>query len=627
MYAQTQHIDSELEVEQSRIQFFEQNPFDINQISPSELRGLQLLSEHQISTFIAYRSSNGPFISVHELQIITGWDLKTLQKIARIVTCIAPQKKWFQADQSTHQLLLKTERTLEQKVGFSPPTARSKIRYAGNPWMQNIRYRSKWNAYLRGGFLVQKDAGEAKFTDFTSYYLEIKSKKWLDKLIIGDFIHQWGQGLVQSGGFSLGKSYESIRGTQKFDLGNLPYSSSGESNFYRGISTQSHFGALYFSVFRSFRKLDASISRDSLQNEYYRSIDVDGMHRTPTELKNKQSLREHAWGVQARLPWQKGYISFSATEHHWNIPKKNTQKYNQTDWQGSHVSNYSLAHQLPWRHALIAGEFAFSSPKAIAVIESIAFPISQKLDFSGLLRYYGSGYFSPMAQALGEGSQTKNELGIFLGNQYQRTKYQRLSSYIDFFYFQKRNFSYDFDGAWGVEMLSRFQWDRKQKGQYFAQIKWTTKSISARTRKNHLQSSLDIHRKLARHMEWHSRLMLSYIVSPVQNELGAMWLHDLYLTSKRWKIQTRFALIHTPSYDTRLYAYEPTLPYSFSLPAYYDASLRNTLLLSYKPSRHWEIGMKLARTSYLDKETVGSGLDLISNSYKTDVIAQAVYTY
>ena len=83
------------------------------------------------------------------------------------------------------------------------------------------------------------------------------------------------------------------------------------------------------------------------------------------------------------------------------------------------IKEWVIYFKSKWKQIFIAGEFASANPKSIALTESVAFPISQKLDFSALFRYYTKGYFSPMAQALGEGSQTKNEVGLFLGNQFQ----------------------------------------------------------------------------------------------------------------------------------------------------------------------------------------------------------------
>ena len=625
--AQSPAPDSVLEVEENRLQFFQQNPFDLNQVSAEELQGLHLFSLSQIRAFFAYRASHGPLLSVHELQVISGWDVETLRKTVGLLICNPSQKKWYQPEEMSQQLLLKTERTLEEKVGFSQPTARSKTRYIGNSWGQNIRYRGKWNSHIRAGFTLQKDPGEVALTDFVSYYVELKPTKWIDKLILGDYIHQWGQGLLQAGGFSLGKTYESIRATQKFNLGSLPYSSSGESTFYRGISIQAHGGPILLAAFRSARFLDASISKDSLNRSFYRSLDTDGFHRTSTERTNKNSLTEHAWGIQALIPIKQGFISISTTQHQWNHPKRNTSFYNQGEWQGQLLTNFALAHHIPWKQIFIAGEFATANPKSIALTESVAFPISQKLDFSALFRYYTKGYFSPMAQALGESSQTKNEVGLFLGNQFQISKYKRLSSYLDYFFFPKRSFTYAFPGAWGIEMLTRFQWDRKRKGQYFAQMKWTNQSVTQDQRKNHLQASFDVHYDVDSRFKWHSRIMLSYLVSPVQNELGALWLHDITFIRKWYRIQARLAWIQTPSYDTRLYAYEPTLRYSFSLPAYYDPSIRNTILISINPTKHWDLGIKIARTHYFMRETVGSGLDLIPTNHKSDVGLQIVYQY
>jgi hypothetical protein len=121
--------------------------------------------------------------------------------------------------------------------------------------------------------------------------------------------------------------------------------------------------------------------------------------------------------------------------------------------------------------------------------------------------------------------------------------------------------------------------------------------------------------------------MFSYLVSANQNELGAMWLNDIQVEHRWWKLQARLAFIQTPGYDTRLYAYEPTLRYSFSLPAYFDPSMRNLVLLSLTPLKHWELGIKIARTQYFTKKMIGSGLDALPTSHKTDIGIQIIYHY
>ena len=119
--------------------------------------------------------------------------------------------------------------------------------------------------------------------------------------------------------------------------------------------------------------------------------------------------------------------------------------------------------------------------------------------------------------------------------------------------------------------------------------------------------------------------MWTHIQSKEQNESGYLWLNDIEYHIKRFKLQVRTAWIWSGSYDTRLYAYEPSLPYSFLLPAYYDPSTRNLCLIEYKGLKQVSIALKIARTDYFQKEVIGSGLDAIAASHKTDVGLQVAY--
>jgi hypothetical protein len=61
------------------------------------------------------------------------------------------------------------------------------------------------------------------------------------------------------------------------------------------------------------------------------------------------------------------------------------------------------------------------------------------------------------------------------------------------------------------------------------------------------------------------------------------------------------------------------------LPAYYDPSTRNLILIEYKAENKISIALKIARTDYLQKEVIGSGLDAIAASHKTDIGLQVAY--
>ena len=92
-------------------------------------------------------------------------------------------------------------------------------------------------------------------------------------------------------------------------------------------------------------------------------------------------------------------------------------------------------------------------------------------------------------------------------------------------------------------------------------------------------------------------------------------------------IAARFALFDTDSYDTRIYAYEDDILYTFSIPGMYYKGSRMYLLLKYNVTRFATIEFKIAQTYYRNKAEVGSGLTLIDGNHKTDVKAQVQFKF
>ena len=97
---------------------------------------------------------------------------------------------------------------------------------------------------------------------------------------------------------------------------------------------------------------------------------------------------------------------------------------------------------------------------------------------------------------------------------------------------------------------------------------------------------------------------------------------DVKYQLRSFGIQLRIGFVSTSSYDSRLYAYEVSVPLSFSLPAYYGHGFRNCFVLEYKWTKNSTLSLKLSRTNYLDRDEIGSSLDLILGSHKTDATVQ-----
>lgn len=620
------------EEKQSNYNYFLQNPLQINQVTADELSALGILTLTQISNFIAHRNQVQYFESIFELQTVKDWDLALLRKIKPFLRCNKINKKWYDFVGSKHQLLIRNETTLEEKKGFSPKDSRSITRYTGNSWGHLARYRGQLNNHLRVGALIQKDAGEVNYLDFKSIFIEIKPNRWVDKIIIGDFINQWGQGLVQSGGFSLGKSFESIKATQKFHLGAIPYTSSGETSFYRGLNVQFHLGSFNFQAYGSLRNLDASLSSDSSgSSSKINSWIEDGYHRTSTELSQQSNVEEKAWGGSLQWIHKPNHfaIQFNVSNTLFSLEKsKSTLAYKVNSWSGNAVRNYSISFQAPIQTIHFTGEFAWMPENHFSLIQGGAFAVSKKIDLSYLCRYYAKSYFSPKAKGIGESAETMNEMGLFIGNQITFDKRNKLSNYLDFFKFPGLKYEVSQPNSWGWEMLSRYQWEKRGKYTFFGQLKWTSKqndisrSNTELTRNHLLQTSLDLHQFKAKKLDFHTRVMTCLLIGTNTNETGLLVLQDVKYQIRSLGIQLRIGFVSSSSYDSRLYAYEVGVPLSFSLPAYYGHGFRNCLVMDYKWSKNSIFSFKIGRTNYMDRDEIGSSLELISGSHKTDVTFQ-----
>lgn len=609
----------EEEEKQSSFDYYLANPLNINLVSETELQSSLLFNSDQITAFIAFRKQIGSFQSILELQTIPGWDLDFLRRIQDYVVCNPLHPSWWKPNSSTHQILFKTDWTAETKKGFTDPDLRSKTRYVGDRTNQTLRYRGQLNANLRMGFLLQKDAGEKDLSDFSSGFVEFKSKGILEKVILGDFINQWGQGLVQSGGFSLGKSFESIKATQKFNLGGLAYSSSVEYGYYRGINATFKLKAyLRIQTFASYRNLDATTGIDSIGKIYLRTWVEDGFHRTSSEISHKDAMYEKTTGANITysplsIPL---VLQLNGVYTLWSLPKPVGVGYKQPEWSGNELKNYSLSFQYPIKNIRMVGELAYSGFKQFSIIQSAAASLSKKLDVSYLFRHYSAGYFSPKSNGLSENSENLNEIGLFLGLGYQINRRMKLSSYVDYFRFPGPKYQVEASNTSGWEFLNRLQWEKRHSARGFIQGKWTRKE-----EKDLIQISLDGHYIAIKSWDFHVRAM----VAKLGAEIGYLLLQDIKWDHGKWNVQGRFAFMNTPSYDTRNYAYEPGVPYSFSLPAYAGKGIKTTFVMAYQMSRDISLAAKWARIQYKDRVEIGSGLDTIDGNSKTDITLQISY--
>ena len=89
----------------------------------------------------------------------------------------------------------------------------------------------------------------------------------------------------------------------------------------------------------------------------------------------------------------------------------------------------------------------------------------------------------------------------------------------------------------------------------------------------------------------------------------------------------RLQYFETGGYNSRLYAYENDVLYSFSIPVFYDKGYRYYLNINYDVNKRVSLWIKWAQTLYKDKNLVGSGLDEIKGNTKSEIKLQGTWKF
>jgi hypothetical protein len=87
----------------------------------------------------------------------------------------------------------------------------------------------------------------------------------------------------------------------------------------------------------------------------------------------------------------------------------------------------------------------------------------------------------------------------------------------------------------------------------------------------------------------------------------------------------RFQYFETDGYNSRLYAFENDVLYSYSIPAFFYRGLRYYININYHCSKKVSLWLRWAQTMYNNREKIGSGLDLIEGRSKAEIKTQLFY--
>ncbi|MEQ9423463.1 MAG: helix-hairpin-helix domain-containing protein [Cyclobacteriaceae bacterium] len=634
------------------------NPINLNSATRDDLISLYALEPIQIENFFDYKESNGPLLSIYELQAVPGFDVTTIQKILPFVSLEErpsdTRSLWQRIkEEENNYLLYRMERTLEKQKGYSEPELNSsgepETRYNGGRNKHYLRYRVSRSKDFSFGFTMEKDAGEQfQFdkssntygVDFLSFHAMLENKGRLKSIVIGDYQLQFGQGLLLGAGFNPGKGSETITTIRRSSTGVRAYSSVLETGFYRGIAATYNLNSIDITGFYSNHLQDANIRNDSTFtefDEFVSSIQGSGFHRTDSEIRNKDQVREQAVGVNVtyRSPnrqFQSG-ITFMNTAYDVAL-FKTPNTYNQFEFQGRSNYNVGLFGNYVWQNLNFFGETAISKSGGIGSVGGVVASLSSQLSMSVVLRNYQKDFHSFYGNAFGEGSRNINERGIYWGLKFAPIRRIIVTAYYDYFRFPWLRFGVEGPSE-GNEYLIRATYKPTRKLVLYGQLRKETKErnllsegnlqlLAEGVKYNYL---LNLDYDATKVFSMKSRLQWSSFEFDSELTRGFAIIQDFNFDFGKIRLSTRFALFDTDDFDNRQFAYEKDVLYAFSIPAYNGVGIRNYFLIQYKPTRKITVWARLARSVRNDVDTFGSGLNEINADHRTDLKLQVRFMF
>lgn len=605
-----------------------EHPMDINTATREDLERLPFLNARQIEEICEYLYRYGPMRSAAELQLIESLDYNSRRLLRCMIYIGDGVKQGFPAPgdmlkYGKHTLIATAKMPFYDRKG-------DRNGYLGYKYKHWFRYDFAYADRLRCGLVGSQDAGEPFFSagngagyDFYSFYLQMKNTGRMENLTVGRYRLSSGMGLVLGSSFNLGKASvisRSGRGTNAIRV----HSSRSEADYFQGAAAAVRVAkGLTVGAFASFRPLDATLNADGTA----RTIVTTGYHRTIAEMKKKGNT--HATAAGANVRYAAGGFHAGATAVYTHLDRDlmplTSTLYRRYYPSGNDFVNTSADYGYICHRLSVNGETAIDRHGAVATANSVSVAVGSELGLTLLQRFYSYRYTSLYAGGFADGGEIRNESGIYLGADWHPSELVKISAYTDYASFPWARYRISQSSHSSDNMLSAV----------FTSRRWTFGAryrVRLRQRDNDRKTALmaynthrvRLHAVYDADGRWSSRTQVDFALTEYKKrERGWMVSENVNCKLKWLQLNLSANYFRTDSYESRLYAYERTLLYSFSFPAFYGHGIRYAVMARADFGRRLMLTARLGVTDYFDRSTIGSSYQTIYASSAAELEVQA----
>jgi len=585
----------------------EENPVKINSSGEEEISRLFFLSDFQIKALADYAHASGRIFSVYEIANIPGYNKETAEMMIPFITLDDKLK--------TDSDSVKWRNTLLTNLSDKPGMDDTSL--TGSSLKMLTRYKFISGGFS-GGFTVEKDQGEKLLSgnpplpDFMSAYIAYNGRRVIRKLIVGDYSARFGQGTnintsIRTGLSLTAPGYMSARNEIR------QYTSTDENNFFRGMAAELTFKNLGLIIFYSKNFSDATLGSSSVTSkDYVENFYTSGLHTSSSQSAKKDAVTDQTYGINLSynlnnirfgLAWSEDRLSLPVKPS-LNIPEK------VFDFSGNRNTLYTIYYNSLIKKILLFGEFSTNETLKKAIVQGLSFRPSDRLSINLLYRNYDAGFITLHGKGPGSSSETGNEQGIIGNFTFEAAKHLFISGGCNIQHSPWLKYRNSFPSrGMKKEIIIRFLPDEKIIIEALFNNRLSTydsettgipkqKEITTRNIRGSIRYTLNDHLILGTRLDYK-------LVSPSGSK-GIMMLQDLNYRFRKIPLTLwfRYCLFSTDDWDSRIYAYENDLLYSFSIPALSGEGSRSYIMAKWDISDFADVRLKYSITSLYENSTI-----------------------
>lgn len=587
----------------------------VNTADTDRLRELPWLTSGDILSIIRHQQSEGPFVSLQQLEVILGREK---------ATALAP---YITFDTPDSALPSGKKKRREERPGgsfysrvFRETTAREGLydgRYGGENFKLSNRLQLDY-ANCRFYLVHERDIGEPDFADFLSLSFALSDLGIIKQAVAGNYELNFGQGLLLGQSRFLSKGSEPSNSVRLGSKRLAPYGSSSEYGFFQGVATTVALFPFEVTAFYSANRVDAR-----KVNGVITGFDESGYHRSRTERNRKDNVTETVYGANVLYRFMSGTVTGKAggtwLRYDYGDPLRSL------DGRDASLLGSVEADVTVGKLGLF-GEAAWSEKpdSRISWIAGADYPILPNVHFLAALRDYDTRYYSPFAGAFAERAKNAtNEKGVYAGIDAKISSDFSVGAYYDWFRFPLlgEHARFASDGydirlfadyrqsetiSWSLQYQHKYKERQKKQGSSSEPL-WT--ALPQVTDRFRLDCTIDLSRNLRLRTRGEVKRVVSEYLRGDETAHGWLLYQQAAYAAGGLSLKGRFTLFNTDSHDAAIYAYEDDLPFVFNTRAFNGRGRALFLAASWSVMRNLKLAGKFETTWYSGRDSYGSGPD------------------